>query len=955
MDKNEAREKIQELIEKYNSVKQSGQIKNYSEEDTKKDFIIPLFNALGWNTTDRNEVSSEEYIKSAGRVDYGFYIDGRVKFYVEAKALSADLNREEFANQSIRYSWNRGITWAILVDFESIKVFNAEAVSKYLGDKLVFEIPYAEYISRFDQLWQLSRESFETNSLDKYAEDIGKKLQRVPVSELLYEDLNECRNILLNSLRQWNSDKNISNELLEEGVQKLIDRLIFIRVLEDRSVEESTLKPLVREWEASSTRNQIPLYKYMVTKFRELDSIYNSSLFSEHPFEEWDEYSDATKKVIGILYGKKGYYEYDFKVMPADILGNVYENYLGYILSQSKKGIEITEDSKKRKEQGIYYTPSFIVDYIVENSLKPILDKCKTIADLKKIKVLDPACGSGSFLIKALEVINDKYVEFGAPGDEFTKLSIVTENLYGVDLDQQAVEIARLNLLINALDRKMMLPSLTHNIRNGNSLVSGTSEELEKWFGKDYQDKKPFDWQEEFPEVFSEGGFDVIVGNPPYIKEFVNKDAFNGLHDNPYYQGKMDLWTMFACISIDLLKNNGVMGFIAPNNWVTNAGASIMRNKILTDGELKTFIDFGDYKVFQDAGIQTMIYLFEKQKPRKKYEVDYLRINDKNVSEEKLILDIFSNKAKIEIEPGKLIDKNITFSNQESGTVFDKIESKKNFELTEKEVGQGIVSPQEYVIEKHLPLLQNARNGDGIFVLNSDEVENLKLSDKEIKIIKPFYTTNQISRYYANSKNESFIIYANNEVNKNIDKYPKIKEHLQKFAPVITSDFAPFGLHRARDEKFFIGPSIFSIRKTERPQFSYVNFSCYVSQTYFVISTDRVNLKFLTGILNSNLIYFWLKTKGKLQGDFLQVDKGPLMEIPICIGDKEQQKQIITLVDRMISLNKEIHNELENSNKWENIKFEIKKTDKKIDEEVYKLYDLTPEEIKIVEDLLKQD
>ena len=473
---------------------------------------------------------------------------------------------------------------------------------------------------------------------------------------------------------------------------------------------------------------------------------------------------------------------------------------------------------------------------------------------------------------------------------------------------------------------------------------------MEKQFGKNWRDQKPFNWQEEFPEVFKQGGFDVIIGNPPYIKEFVNKEAFDGLHDNRYYQGKMDLWTMFACISIDLLKNNGVMGFIAPNNWVTNAGASIMRNKVLTDGELKTFIDFGDYKIFEQAGIQTMIYVFEKQKPNEKYFIEYLRISDKNTSEEKLVLDIFDEKQKIEIEPKKLIDKNITFSNQESSSIFDKIESKRNFELTDKEVGQGIVSPQEYVIEKHLSFLQNARNGDGIFVLKPDEVENLKLSDKEIKIIKPFYTTNQMSRYYANSKNKSFIIYANNEVNKNIDKYPKIKEHLRKFASVITSDFAPFGLHRARDEKFFIGPSIFSIRKTERPQFSYVDFSCYVSQTYFIISTDRVNLKFLTGLLNSNLIYFWLKAKGKLQGNLLQVDKGPLMDIPICVGNETQQKQIVTFVDKMITLNKKLHETPENSNGRENIKSEIEKTDKKIDEEVYKLYGLTKKEIKIIED-----
>ena len=191
-------------------------------------------------------------------------------------------------------------------------------------------------------------------------------------------------------------------------------------------------------------------------------------------------------------------------------------------------------------------------------------------------------------------------------------------------------------------------------------------------------------------------------------------------------------------------------------------------------------------------------------------------------------------------------------------------------------------------------------------------------------------------------------------MNKNIDKYPKIKNHLQKYASIITSDFAPFGLHRARDEKFFIGPSIFSIRKTGRPQFSYVDFSCYVSQTYFAISTDRINLKFLTGLLNSNLIYFWLKNKGKMQGDLLQVDKEPLLQIPICVGDKKQQEAIIVLVDKMLVLNKELHQLPKHSDRWESIESEIEKTDKKIDDEVCKIYDLTLEEIKIIKESIQK-
>src|SRR3989344_401577 len=194
---NEAKEKIQELVEKYESVKASGKIKKYTEEETKKDFILPFFNILGWNVYDREEVSAEEHIISSGRVDYGFYINGRAKFYLEAKPLKADLNIEEFAKQAIRYSFNRGVTWAVLTDFEAVKVFNAQSPSQYLGDKLYFEIKYPEYLERFDQLWLLSKESFKEDLIDQEAEKVGKKLQRIPVTEQLYKDLSECRKLLI--------------------------------------------------------------------------------------------------------------------------------------------------------------------------------------------------------------------------------------------------------------------------------------------------------------------------------------------------------------------------------------------------------------------------------------------------------------------------------------------------------------------------------------------------------------------------------------------------------------------------------------------------------------------------------------------------------------------------------------------------------------------------------------
>lgn len=948
MDKEAAKEKVAQLVERFRAAEQSGAVKKYTESDTKKNLIEPLFGALGW-PIDTDEVRMEETI-SGDRVDYGFYIDGRIQFYLEAKAVKADLSEEKFAHQAIKYSWNKGVAWAVLTDFEEVKIFNAQDINASLASKRFKTIRWNEYVERFDELWLLSRAAWHEKLLDAEAEKSGKKLERVSVTAKLYEDLNKARTRLSEAFLTWNKELRANPELLDEGVQKVLDRIIFIRVAEDRGIEKPTLRPLVREWYANwydRQKRDKYLYQSMEEKFRELDGIYNSGIFERHPSDEWLDEKNSLQDIVEDLYGKEGYYEYDFKVIPADILGTVYEQYLGHKLAKAQKGdlfgtedLKLSKDSRKRKEQGIYYTPRFIVDYIVENALGPVLAECRDVTDLQKIKVLDPACGSGSFLIGALELIYKRYEALhtnmnSAHERQYVKLQILTNNLYGVDLDEQAVEIARLNLLVAALEDRTKMPDLD-NIRVGNSLVSGTDEELKRRFGKDWQDKKPFNWQQEYPEVFKQGGFDVIIGNPPYIKEFVNKSAFDGLHESPYYQGKMDLWTMFACVAIDLLKENGVMSFIAPNNWVTNAGASILRDKILTEGELRQFIDFGDYKVFDQAGIQTMIYIFQKKKPQPSYKVEYMRIADKSLAEEKLAVDISKGRQKIEIEPAKLIGKNISFSGAESASIFDKLEAKGNFQLTDKEVGQGIVAaPDKYFLEN------NPAN----------------YSKREREFLKPFYTS--AGKYKGGeSVNHIFYISEKNFAGEHLSSYPSIEKHFKPFKNQLqeakekygTPEKPYFYLHRERNESFFkAGPKIVCGVRVAFPSFFYTDDAYYGSRALNFIRTERVDLKYLTGILNSRITFFWLKNKGKQLGDLLQVDKGPLLEVPIHIGDKEQQKLVITLVDKMLDLNKNLTEETRDSEKWKKIRTEIERTDKEIDQKIYELYGLTDEEIKTVE------
>lgn len=934
MNKKEVKEEIGKIVAKYErlSLKERNE---YNEAMTRKDFILPLFHALGWdvyNDSIANEVKEEEpAIK--GTVDYSFRFNSIPQFLLEAKAMKVDLDKIEWAKQAVSYGWNMGIEWVILTDFEGIKLFSASW--KIDTPRSNLELTYKEYLDRFDDLWLFSKESFEKGELNKQAGKWGISAKRMDITEKLASDLIDWRRKLFDNFRQWNEDK--SEEEIDEAVQRILDRFIFMRSCEDKKIEPPVLWQNFQKW--SQDMKEPNFLKILTPIFKEFDENYNSNLFKEHLCDNLRTEGTPFLEIISGLYGdKESGVRYNFAAIKPDVLGKVYEQYLGHLLQKAgKRGEDLGKT--KRKKQGIYYTPTFIVDYIVQNALGPALDKCKTIQDLKKVKVLDPACGSGSFLIKALEMINKKYKKFGAPGNAYTKIQILMENIYGVDLDEQAVEITRLNLLLNVLEKQLKFP-LLNNIKNGNSLISGTDEELTRHFGKNFKDKRPFNWKEEFSEVFKQGGFDVIIGNPPYIKEFVNKSAFEGLYDSPYYQGKMDTWTMFACISIDLLKKGGILSFIAPNNWISNAGASIFRDKILENGELVYFIDFGDYKIFKEAGIQTMIFAFEKKKPGKKYTVDYLRIIDKNTTEDKLISDIHGKKERISMQPQKLIGKNITFDKFGTKLIFKKIRNKANFQLAEKEVGQGIVAaPDKYFLERNLR----------------------QYTPKEREFLKEFYTAS--GRYKSGeSKNYIFYICEKNFGDKKIKDYPNIEKHFKPFQAALgearikygTPNKPYFYLHREREEGFFInGPKIVCGVRVKYPSFYYTDKQYYGSRALNFIKTERINLKYLTGILNSKIAFFWLKNKGKQLGDLLQIDKGPLLSIPIYVGNRTQQKQIIGLVDKITKFNEDFRKIYRNSDKWNLLKSEIEKTDKKIDQEAYKLYDLTPEEIKIVENFAK--
>ena len=411
--------------------------------------------------------------------------------------------------------------------------------------------------------------------------------------------------------------------------------------------------------------------------------------------------------------------------------------------------------------------------------------------------------------------------------------------------------------------------------------------------------------------MYGVDNFDVIIGNPPYIKEYTNKDAFDGIRGEKYYQGKMDIWYYFACHLLDMLPKDGNLAFIATNNWVTNSGASKFRNKIAEDGKIIQLIDFGNTKVFSSAGIQTMILIAEKDCADDDYEFEYKKID----SDSATLADSFNMLKGLEspkytiarptFNRSEFLDKSFLFNSSEKDLLLDIIKSKQNFKLdAKKEVAQGIVPPQDFLNKKNQQILGKGHKiGEGIFILNEDELNNLGLTNHELDLIKPFYSTNRLNRFYGNQENKNWIIYTDSsfKYSKNIKSYPNIKNHLDKYSEIITSSNRPYGLHRARIENFFLGEKIISLRKcSDRPTFTFTEFDCYVSQTHFVIKTNRINQKYLTALLNSSLIEFWLRYRGKMQGFNFQVDKEPLLDIPIF--NPESTEIFSILVDYIIQV-----------------------------------------------------
>ncbi len=903
MNKQKAKQQIQKLVEKYQRIAAEGKIKSYNEAQTRNEFIEPLFEFLGWdmrNLTTDNEVTTEENV-SGGRVDLAFRFSNIPVMFLEAKAMKVDLDDWKWAEQAINYSWNKSVTWAVLTDFESIKIFNAEIPPKSISQNLFIEIDWRDFIGRFDQLWLLSKESFEQKFLDKEAEKWGKLTQRKQVGEKLFEDLMSWRVLLTRDFKKQNT---LTDEELNEGVQRILDRLIFIRTAEDRKIEPNILLSILRGGKTN-------LYKQLVKVFRDFDDGFNSKLFALHYCEEWKVNDKIISEVIKGLYKTKNGYRYDFSAISADVLGGIYEQYLSFV--QGRKGED--KSKSKRKSQGIYYTPEYIVEFIIKETLGEVLKKTKP-KNISKIKVLDPACGSGSFLTAAYDKILETLTKQNPQISFFTKFDILKENIFGVDLDAQAVEIAQLNLLLKVLSQKTKLPTLQHNLNSGNSLVSGNAEKLEKYFGEKWREQKPFNFNEEFKEVFAQGGFDVIIGNPPYVRQERIKQykAYFEKEFPDVYAGTADLFVYFFEKSMCLLKDGGYFGFIVSNKFIKSGYGMNLRKYIQNNFKIISLIDKFNDKVFEAATVDPCIIIIQKEKPRKNHQILY-------------------NK-KIKVPQSSLSEKGWSFIDETELNLKRKIESvgKKIKDWEGVNIYFGIKSGcnEAFIIDE-------AKKKELIF-------ENLNSKEIIVSIVRG----RDIKRYELDYPN-LYLIKA--KIGVDIKKYPAIYKHLSKYENQLKkrTDYKPqimewYHLRSCVYYDEFEKPKIIYPDISEKGGFYLDNEGYYFNNTIYMI-VGNVK-KSWVAILNSKLMNWYYRQIASGLGDkgiryFTQFMK----EMPII----EKSESLENVAQRMFELHKKLQATSENTDKYNSLKREIEKLDCEIDEAIYKLYGLNAQDITIIE------
>jgi hypothetical protein len=1072
--KDGAKRIIQELVVSYQQVVSKGKKDQFSEADVGSKFILPFLEALGWDIKNIDEVKEQKRTLT-GPVDYSLSLFGKPKLVVEIKRFDEHLDgyrvvrgvQESFPEQAIRYAWHLKLDWVVLSNFEETRLYYSHV--RNAEDGLVFSFRFNEYLddANFSKLWVLSKESISLGELDRYE----RRRVRRDVDEEILKDLIEGRQMLVSNVRRINPT--LSIDQVNESTQKILNRLIFIRSCEDRLIiPGESLWTQFETWQKTAIDKSVrTLMMDLRNMFRDFDAVYNGKLFEPHVCEDLKIDNGLLEELVKRLY------KYNFDWIPVDVLGNAYELYIGTIIKEKQGALKpeeevtLVEDPAIRKKHGIYYTPTPIVDFIVQHTLGELLRKCETPNQVSKVKVIDPACGSGSFLIRAFDYLHEWHSRYNRKIQESSDLPmldkligndlvdavkkrILLDNLYGVDLDPQAVDIVILNLGLKSIERGEGLPYINDHVRCGNSLIGAFGStlgevarekleeiqrvreavkdlELKMSFDKDTHErtryrrerdgliaeqetlkarltedlnerigklvafeeigaKHPLHWIVEFPEVFQEGGFDVVIANPPYYnlqtindereKEWLRK-AFPDI-----FTGESDIHYFFYARGVQMLKEGGLLGFISSRYFMEAAHAEPFRRFIQDHVKIKLILDFGSVvKVFKDATINTVVTILEKcsnQGEREKNQIKVVKVADWKRDIDSLMEHVAAHLgerdysdpfisvfefSQYELDPSiwvvtpKTAEEVITKVQATGVPLSDLCEI---FKSLESGLDQVSKDHMQMATEKRMYFSPPLEKGEEVFRVSE---ETLRKKGLERQVCKPLLKNQDVRRYLIDWKGDYLLFLTDDS---DINQYPNVHRHLSRYRQLLEARYdiknrgAPWysisnprnldkiTAHKDRLVTPYISPE---------NRFALVRASedwIYSGDVYVVLSKEKcpVDLKFILGILNSKLFEFIHKLRAKAVDGAAMTSKGQpgrrfsyqtkyLSQHPIAIPKNKEQKrlhdEIVNLVDTMIELRR----------RWNKIDvvFDHYMTEPVVESQPFKRYydELKLEEIKI--------
>ena len=993
-------------LDKWINNLENGVLDNSKEEEFQGEFLYDIFTTVlravnksdgekEWNL-ERETKTKMDGQKADGVLGF-FDVDGKkdVRAVIELKGakVSLDVRQKRVGDtrspveQAFRYAPKYGSScqWVIVSNYKEIRLYRQNEMNEYqvffledLKDDLEFK--KFIYVLSFYSLVGTKNKKAKTMEL---SEEYQKN--QAEIEKKFYNEYKNIRMHIFENMRKNNPQ--INEHILIEKVQKLLDRFLFICFCEDKGLlPHNSYDKIVQRGEAiddifesfKMLCNWINIgnMKNGINKFNgglfKNDDILDSLYVDNEVFEEM-------KKISG--------YDFDSE-LNENILGHIFEQSVSDIeeLKKSVSGEEFDSKKSKRKKDGIFYTPKYITKYIVENSIKNWLDdKKKELGEdelpeltekdfeisyaskksdkriysenlkkhidfwtkyreaVKNIKIVDPACGSGAFLITAFEYLlnynnylDDKIFDLTGVKDLFsdTTKEILQNNIFGVDLNKESVEITKLSLWLKTADGNKTLATLEDNIKCGNSLIDDP----------EIAGEMAFDWEKEFPEIFANGGFDIVVGNPPYVSAEYIPEIEKKYYESIYYSasGRQNLYIIFYEKALKILKKNGNLGFITPYTILKNMYYKEIREYILKNSRILEIVDFKGIIIFEDAGVDSIIFMLKKEQ-KEEYKITYIS-NIKIFENQLYDIDFFSNQKILEKE-----DLSMQFSKNED-FVNKFLEDKNILKLKEiVDFKQGIITGGN---KKYLVLEKN---------------------DMCEKVL----TGSDFNRYRLYNSSQ-YIIYDTKKLHR-----PRKRELFEVKEKLLLRQTGAFPICMIDNEQYFTLDTVHN----------------------GILKQENFDIKYVMLLLNSKFLKFiyenMINENGKLfaQVKIIYIDELPIKEISL-----EAQQPFIEKADKMLSLNKDLQEKvssfqrllirkfeleklstklqdwylldfseftkelkkskiklslkeeieweeifIEKKEEVEKVKNEIEITDKEIDRMVYELYGLNEEEIRIIE------